>query len=485
MTAVPAVAMVATGAWVYPAAAAPAQTLACGSVVTHSTTLTGDVGPCAGDGLTIAANNVHLNLNGHKVFGTFSPAGADGIPFAHNASSGVNFAGNNTGNGPAGVRFADVTGSTLGNGEVFNFSVGVLIDHGSSNTVTGIDAHDNVGAGSNDNWGDGISADFSNGNTIRGNVADHNGVYSGISIVDASSNNMVADNQVADNNIAFGNFGIRVEGPNALNNVVQGNTVTGSYNSGIAVLPSCTNIFTSVSLPLQCMANGVPNVANTGTIIRDNVADTNGANGIVLFAMGTSYVYQPTDETITGNTTDNNTGDGISLFGGGCTNNPSPTSPITCAATNNVISHNTSLHNGYLSVQQGNSPGNGITLGSGANNNTVDHNTVDNNAGDGIQLQIGDIYGGPPDYPVIGTIPGSGASNNVLVHNVGLGNKVFDGEDQTPGCDNNIWSHNVLQTVNQPCVLGSGPRAGSVPPGQMSKATNQSNGMAFARHGHI
>lgn len=486
MTAVPAVAMVAAGAWVAPAVAAPGQALACGSVVTQSTTLTNDVGPCTGDGLIIAANNVHLNLNGHKVFGTFSPAGTDGLSFAHNATAGAAFTGSNSGSGPAGVRFADVTGSTLSNGEVFNFSVGVLIDHGSRNTVTGIDAHDNVGAGNNDNWGDGISADFSNNNTIRGNVADNNGVYSGISLVDASSNNVVAGNQVANNNIAFGNFGIRVEGPNALNNIVEGNTVTGSFNSGIVVLPSCTNIFTSVPLPQQCMVNGVPNVANTGTIVRDNVSNSNGANGIVLFAMGTSYVYQPTDETIQGNTTENNTGDGISLFGGGCTNNISPFSPVTCAASNNVISHNTSLHNGYLSVQQGNSPGNGITLGSGANNNTVDHNTVDNNAGDGIQLQIGDAFVcGGTGCVNEGPIPGSGASDNTLVHNVGLGNTVFDGEDQSPNCDSNTWNHNVLQTANQPCVLGSGPQAGIVPPGQMSKAANQSNGMAFTRHGHI
>src|SRR5438067_1079791 len=49
------------------AAAEPA--VGCGAVITKSTVLTNDIGPCPGVGIIVAADNVVLNLNGHTVTG--------------------------------------------------------------------------------------------------------------------------------------------------------------------------------------------------------------------------------------------------------------------------------------------------------------------------------------------------------------------------------------------------------------------------------
>ena len=51
------------------AAPAYASHVGCGSLITTDTTLDSDVGPCAGDGLIVAADDVTLDLGGHTVSG--------------------------------------------------------------------------------------------------------------------------------------------------------------------------------------------------------------------------------------------------------------------------------------------------------------------------------------------------------------------------------------------------------------------------------
>ena len=115
--------------------------------MTTSTTLTADVGPCAGDGIDIAASNITLNLNGHRVFAAPGPRFGDF----------------------AGIRFQSVTNSTVESGEVTGFDAGVFLDHGSANTASHVNVHDNIGAlNSFDSLlGDGIVTMHSGGNQIR------------------------------------------------------------------------------------------------------------------------------------------------------------------------------------------------------------------------------------------------------------------------------------------------------------------------------
>src|SRR5919199_4582097 len=100
---------------------AGAATLTCGSVITASTVLDADVGPCSGDGLVVGASGVTLNLNGHRVFGTAGP-------------------GDN-----AGIRLQGRTGVTVTGGSVRDFGAGVAVFGGAHNTVARMLIEDNVG----------------------------------------------------------------------------------------------------------------------------------------------------------------------------------------------------------------------------------------------------------------------------------------------------------------------------------------------------
>lgn len=411
-----------------PASLASAQTtgpLTCGSVITHSTILTNNVGPCPADGLIIGASNITLNLNGHTV-------------------SGATLAMEST--GPAeqvGINLTNVSGVTVLNGTVTGFDAGVSITGGSGNTVTQIKAHDNINdvAVNNNqtscNFGDGITTDNSNNNRIINNTAVHNGPFSGISLVDASGSNLVAGNRVADNNVpnlfpngkngpcgpfapfgggpptgrAIQDTGIRVEGPGATNNRIIDNHVSNSAIVGISVNGNI------------CHPPGgnQPQPANNGNSILGNTVTSTGA---------TNATQPP---TINGqpNPLFDSDSNGIAVLQQG------PLGVVTCPANDITIVGN-------------NSSGNfkdGIFVSSISTGNTVNANTVNNNKRDGITLD-GPFNRGPLSFP--------GAHNNTLIGNSGHGNTRVDGVDFNPACDSNRWVANRFGTVNQPCVAAQG-----------------------------
>jgi len=438
-------------------------------VITQSTTLTGNVGPCTGNGITIAADRVKLDLNGYKVFGTTT---ATGIAVGQNA----------------GVLFKNVSDSEVRNGEVTGFSVGVRIDGGANNGVREINAHDNIGGSNGADNGDGIAVWNSNYNKIERNRVAHNGPYSGIALVTGLppygpndpaiiiTGNQIRDNQVLDNNVSpctaasgclprdvstgmpmttrvpmgaqttGGNDdGVRIEGPNATYSQVERNMVNNSGNNGIFVQPSCRNAFgPAPTSGIRCQGE----VGSIGTLIKDNEANHNGygrgvGSGVNLFAMmytATIPSIPGKQATVVGNTARFNFTDGIEL-GSVC---EVANGPVDCASNDNSILRNNASDNRR----------DGISLGAGSSNNRVNQNTVNNNGRIGINLPIIVNDHVTPNV----SIPGSAAYNNILFGNQGMGNVVFDGADGTPGCDNNDWENNQFVKVNQPCVLDSGTR---------------------------
>lgn len=445
--------------------AKPATTLACGTLVTQSTKLSGNIGPCTGDGLVIAANNVKLDLGGYRIFG--DPVAAASPTAAM-----------------AGVRFRNVSNSEVRNGEVSGFSVGVRIDGGGGNTVRDIYAHDNVGTAGDD--GDGIAAWNSSNNTIEKNRVARNGPFSGISLVTGPyqpttpsitmSGNKIVGNEVTDNNVQicvtqggcrprdpqtgvqsptatvpFGGFttgnqadGIRIEGPNATDSLIERNFVTGSSDNGIFVMPSCRDAMMGPGTE-TCAGD----IGNLRTFIKNNVANHNGygratGSGINLFGMGAVNAIQAKFNSVVGNTTNDNYTDGIQLFSSGC--GPAGAN-MRCAATDNVVLRNSATGN----------RNDGIRLMPGSNRNVVNFNSVFNNGNIGLEVQIARAAGVP--------IAGTGASDNSLFGNQGTGNAVWDGADDNPGCDNNDWDQNRFGTVNQPCVADNSPGGPVVTPG--------------------
>jgi len=312
--------LVMTG--VVAAGPASAAVLACGSTVTQSTTLTANIGPCAGtDGLVVTASNVTLDLNGFKILGK--------------KSGGDN----------AGVRLVNVSGVTVkGPGTILGFDAGIAVFGGSGNTIKFLTVKDNVNdfRGGACDMGDGISLTGSDNNTIQNNNVVGNGPYGGISLVEDSDGNQIKANTVVSQNlhgIHCGNStqdeGIRIEGPGANNNVVNGNKVSDSLLAGIGIHSN-----------IGCR-NNPPQPGDT---------PNNDFNSV-------------TNNTVTG-TIGSTQSDGIKLLAQG------PFGTVVCAASNTTITGNNSSNNGR----------NGIEVPATSVDNTVNTNTVNANGVDGIHL---------------------------------------------------------------------------------------------------
>lgn len=285
-------AMLASVPTIVGAQTVPAPT--CGQTITQSVTLTADLGPCPNYGLIVGADNITLDLNGFRIFGTPGPSDK------------------------AGVFVFQRTGTTVRNGTVTEFDGGVVIEGGSANTVTRILATRNIGrqnGGVSTMYGDGIAVESSNFNRIVGNAVRDNGPFSGIgvySLVDSdhpratsgpSTNNLIQGNQVLSNSVGRDGFtgstdndGIRIEptfAPGATPvdaaNQIIGNQVSGSGLDGISIFGrSPANVITRN----QSTNNGLfRSTARRGdgiivfnfsdrTVIEDNVVSGNGDNGI-------------------------------------------------------------------------------------------------------------------------------------------------------------------------------------------------------------
>jgi hypothetical protein len=151
----------------------------------------------------------------------------------------------------------------------------------------------------------------------------HNGPYSGISLVGASTGNMIHQNTVTDNNMLPGDpsvgrqcMGIRIEGPAANNNKIVGNTVLRSGADGIVVLATCLTPDTGCA--------GTP--PNEGNEITGNMSHNNGTSGrgdgIRLFAV--PQPVAPAHTVVSGNVANDNQTHGISIDANGAAN-PGPT----------------------------------------------------------------------------------------------------------------------------------------------------------------
>lgn len=304
-------AMVATlAAGMAPAAAQP-PSVACGTTITRSTVLRADLGPCPGHGIIVGADNVTVNLNGHRIIGSEGPV--DGI----------------------GIYLLGRSNVTVTNGTVTGFEIGVAIEGGGDNTVVNMTAQDNYGRSGASRGGDGFAILSSSGNRIVNSRAIDNGPFSGIGIysrVDGdharetsgpSTDNRIVNNEVLDNTrsrsgtpSSTDNDGIRLENGGE-RNVILNNVVRGNGLDGIAVFAD-----------------------NFDHVIRGNTVSDNGffrvaarrGSGIIVFNRSQRI-------TVVGNTVTGNADNGISIRG-----------PIAIApgATDNVVRNNTAVGNVVL-----------------------------------------------------------------------------------------------------------------------------------------
>lgn len=274
---------------------------ACGETITSNFTLTANLGPCAGPGLIINADNITVNLNGHSLVG---PGPTDGT------NPGIEIVGH--------------TGDTVENGSVSNFDIGVLVNMSASNTITRLNIHDDLGPDPDPNLiSAGIDVFHSAGNTIVNNVLTHDGITGGIQVLGVDSNaNIIKSNSVTGTVLDFNSTYDLIAGINVMpfpndnraipldGNDVVSNTVTGSQGSGITVVEDLhallrANTVGSNGIGVPGLSDGIgvfydsfdglnPNTADT---ILGNTATGNGDNGINI---------QSVSNTIQGNTTGGN-----------------------------------------------------------------------------------------------------------------------------------------------------------------------------------
>ena len=460
--------------------ASAANAIQCGSVITTSTTLNADVGPCPANGLIIGASNITLDLGGHSVIGTFTKQGPNPPTNVVEAE---------------GINLRQVHGVTVTNGGVYHFAAGVRIDGGSGNTVDYLNVHDNIGilaVDAADN-GDGIALRGSDHNLIDHNVVQHDGPWDGIATLspdgetgtNGSSYNTISNNAIIDNNVPMlgkngkpswkQDNGVAITGPGSTHNVVDHNLITGSSVNGVQMFPACINSYNGIIMGLGCDGT-VPNDYNiiTNNTVLDNgfgapVATAPIGDGILILSMGPKGIFEPGHETVSGNDVENNQRNGISVGGGngedlynapgttqgdnyGCSNLNSgggntgvPTADL-CGVLYNKVTNNTSSGNGE----------DGIDIGPKSHFNTISNNHISRNGRDGIATPLAVQYDAnsqaiPNGQGGFVTIAGTAATDNTIASNTAAGDGRWDGRDDTPGCGN-TWNGNQFTTVNQPCV---------------------------------
>ncbi|HEX2274679.1 MAG TPA: right-handed parallel beta-helix repeat-containing protein [Acidimicrobiales bacterium] len=252
-------------------APAHAAVLSCGQTITQSTVLENDVGPCTNNGIVIGADNITFDLNGHRIFGR--PGSGD----------------------RAGVYLRNRRGVTVRNGTVSGFDIGVAVEGGSGNTVTGMVARDNIG-GVGGTGGDGIAILSSRGNRVLNNRTHNNGPFSGIGLysrVDQDHPRQTAG--VSRDNL--------IDGNSVTNNVISRNQVSpvNTDNDGIRVENDAAfNTFTNN----QVHGNGLDGISlfadTSDNVVRNNVVTRNGffrttarrGSGIIVFTRSTRNVVE-------------------------------------------------------------------------------------------------------------------------------------------------------------------------------------------------
>ena len=265
--------------------AAPARgvSLPCGATIRSSVTLSASVGPCSDGGLVVTTNDVKIDLNGHRIFG--SPSAGDGV----------------------GVRLDGVTGVTLKNGTVTSFDAGIVIAGGSANKVTKIKAIANVGAAGGETFGDGILINGSRSNIIRSNELRANGPFSGISVInDGSVGNKISKNTIQDNDVPSdgvnNDVGVRLEA-DTRETTLKENVISFSGLDGISIFQGSrsntvvrnTVKFNGFHQNAHRKGDGIRvfgDAAAEQNVIKSNTIVDNAAFGLILSLNATSNTVQ-------------------------------------------------------------------------------------------------------------------------------------------------------------------------------------------------
>jgi Right handed beta helix region len=240
--------------------ASAAKSLACGSTITKSTTLTHDITGCPGVGLKIGADGITLDLDGHTV-----SAAAERNPKAHGilneGHDRVTIRGGTvSGFGAYGVRLSHADGNVVRDMQLTGNFTGVGLFESDRGLVTG-----NTMAGSKF-----VGANLTGGkrdrvvdNRIGGSAGP--GVFVHSSPAETGLKHRVARNVLAGN-------GIEIHPGPAATRLVS-NTITGAHGDGILVFEPSTLLRGNAASGNLAHGINAPNGASDGGA---NTAASNG-----------------------------------------------------------------------------------------------------------------------------------------------------------------------------------------------------------------
>ncbi len=266
-----------------------ATPISCGMIIHTSGQyhLTADL--VCDSGVKVAANDVHINLNGHTLTGPGAGLGvgsgiqtSDGIRCA--AVKGLNIAGGTIRGFGSGIELCESMNGHVSGMTLTGNHIGIELFYSNGNQINGNDLSDNGGAGHNSY---GVLLNHSRDNRIDSNKVNRNSsiaINCGGFNLTGSSNNSITSNEISANVMTsrvvgghiHGGFGIRLrEGSHG--NTVNGNTVNGN-SEGIRVHNSTDN---------NIQGNTVKDSEHAGIRMsgRNNTVQSNTAsgNGIDLF----------------------------------------------------------------------------------------------------------------------------------------------------------------------------------------------------------
>jgi parallel beta-helix repeat protein len=318
----------------------------CDYVITSSTKLSQDIGPCSGAGLVIGANGIVLNCAGHTISGI-------------GVGIGIDFSGSN--------------GDTVKNCRVTGFTVGFALDGSSSDILTGNTANNNVfgfiihGSSSSvfgrniakNNIGDGFHFEFaSNSNKITGNTASNNG-NEGFAFY-LSSGNSLARNTANSNAVGFIMW-------NVSDTTLVRNTASKNRVYGFGLYMSSNNDSLTKNTASKNGYDGFEVVESSSSTFAGNTANGNSHYGFHLYGssnntliMNTAindpgngfYIEFSADNTLIRNTASNNRQDGFYLSG----------------SSSNTLTGNTARSNGWYGFALYSSSSNTLTANTAKSN---------------------------------------------------------------------------------------------------------------------
>lgn len=447
---------------VVPAVAAP-PAVTCGQTITRSTTLTGDVGPCKGNGIIVGADNITLNLNGYRVLG----------PNLNHETGELKTA---TGNF-AGVRLPNRKGVTVVGGmpgaTISGFDAGIFVNGGSNNRILNLAARKNVGPPDpNALLGDGIVLVNSANNLIQGNIVHGNGRYDGIAVLGNDSNGNTIRSNTVTNTLA------NPTNP-AGNGTGVGIIVSGFWDVATGKLVPGNDVLDNVVRSND--GNGISNVNTRDARVAGNMVEDNGHKQLPGNGIGVQMGLHPESSNghmvIENNTIRGNGGNGISSL----------------ETEENQFLGNLVEHNGFESAPFFEASG-GIFVESETGGNLIKGNKVHDNRPFGIELAgtDGSTFGRTDNNRVEGnTVTNSelvgilfwyrGLGTNYIVSNYAVNSGLTEFGDlvdggtaffEVPNCGNTVWDDNTYEIATPPCA-GNGGHQVSVPDSVTPPAENE------------